>query len=532
MRKLYTRFPLPLLVAAALFGLGGACDVAPVDENEQEHEHEREGEGEEVVEDPVDDALKARIYATDPVTDAELTEVVLEEPVTDDGTLTGQFVNALNCLNKDGGQDLFGFAKLCVEEKSVRPDDAGSYLHVEPPTSETDPDDSFAELMMYHHVTGMHDYFRGTHGFEGLDFPLDAVVNVTIKAQGQWQSFPNAAFIPEQSFAAMGLPSRDFGAIMFGQGDPVDFSYDASVIFHEYTHAMVGTGRLQGNFADSQGLNNTPGAINEAVADYFAATVLDAALIGPYALGAYARDLDEARSCPEDLTTAIHTDGKIVGSALWSIRSAVGVDVADAAVFGAVQAAQLSTGFEEIGALMLSEVTRLSPDDATAVETILDDHGLLDCERAKTWENVSLTNTTGAPLTVEGRQSVQGSFPDGVPGYLQLRAERTDAAFLELEWELSESGGFFGGETQPISLALRSGESVELLDDGQVDADTVVAPGFESGRVQRVVVDGACADAGLYTLFLNGGGSAASVARLGIRELDAAPADVDVITCP
>jgi hypothetical protein len=125
-----------------------------------------------------------------------------------------------------------------------------------------------------------------------------------------------------------------------------------------------------------------------------------------------------------------------------------------------------------------------------------------------------------------------GSFPDGVPGYLQLRAERTDAPYLELEWELSEGGGgFFGGQTSPLSLAVRAGAPLELGDDGRVVADAVTDPGFDSGMVQRVVVDAACAENGLYTLFLNGGGSAASVARLGIRELDEAPADVEPVRC-
>jgi hypothetical protein len=427
---------------------------------------------------------------------------------------------------------MFGFAELCVEEQSVRPQEDGSYLHVEPPADINDQEDSFAELMMYHHVNGVHDYFRDTHGYDGLDFPLDAIVNVSFKAQGEWQSFPNAAFMPERTMDAFGMPSREFGAIMFGQGDGIDFSYDASVIFHEYTHAMVGISRLHGEFTDEQGLNNTPGAINEAVADYFAATILNAPLIGPYALGEYGRDLAEPRRCPEDLTTEIHADGKIVGSALWSVREAVGADVADAAAFAAVQLSSISTGFEEFGALVLAEATRISPDKAGAVEQILDDHGLLGCERVQTWRDVNLVATTGLPHAVGGTQQTPGIFPDGVPAYLQLEVKPSDARYIQLEWTLQDGGGGpWGQPAAPISLALRSGQAIEIDDGGRIVADQIVATEFAGGTSQRVVVDAACAAGGLFTQFVNTGGAGASVVVLGLDELEEAPAGSEVVSC-
>jgi hypothetical protein len=521
---------LPWLLSAAV-ALGAGCGVDPAG-HDDDHHHAVEGDGEGDPSEP--QTRRAKVWASDPVSDDELTDVELVETISDDGSLTGQFVNALNCVNKPGGQSLFGFASLCVEEHTVHPDDDDDFLHIEPPGDESDQEDPFAELMMFHHVNIMHDYYRGTHGFEGLDFPLDAVTNVSINMQGQWQSFPNAAFMPEETFAAFGMPAREFGAIMFGQGDPVDFSYDASVIYHEYSHAMVGTGRLQGAFTDSQGLNNTPGAINEAVADYFASSLLDAALVGPYALGAsYARDLADKRTCPEDLTTEIHADGKIVGSALWSVREAVGVDVADAAAFGAVQAAQLSTGFVDFGELVLAEAARLSPDDADVVEGILAEHGLLGCERVKTWEDVNLALTTGLPYAVEGRQSVPGAYPDGVPAYLQLQVPRADAPYIELEWQIADTGGSspFGQAAAPISLALRSAQPIVVGDNGAIETDSIIDSDFVQGTVQRVVVDAACADDGLFTLFVNKGNSTASVSRLGIRTLDEVPDNVEVASC-
>jgi hypothetical protein len=386
--------------------------------------------------------------------------------------------------------------------------------------------------MMYHHVNQSHAYFRGEHGFEGLDFPLDAVVNVSFKVQGQWQSFPNAAFIPAESFGAFGLPARDFGAIMFGQGDPVDFSYDASVILHEYSHAMVGTGRLQGAFLDGQGLNNTPGAINEAIADYFAATELDDPLIGPYALESFARNLEVKKTCPENLTTEIHADGEIVGAALWSMRAAIGKTFADQAVFQAVQASSVATGFEEFGALVLDAARRLSPENETVVESILQEHGLLSCERVKTWADTDFVAESGLPLTVEGRQSAMGAFTGGVPAYLQLRVPAQSSSFVQLEWEQSAGGGFFGGAPSPLALAVRRGQAVEVSAIGAVTADDVVERPFATGTTQRVVLEGACLSTDLYTSFVNRADAPASVERIRLVPLDAAPDGVDVVSCP
>jgi hypothetical protein len=182
--------------------------------------------------------------------------------------------------------------------------------------------------MMYRNVTRAHDYFKAAHGVDWLDFPLPAIVNLQFKitppiplgdfrpGPNGWYDFPNAAYFPKESWDALagqlGLPGRDTDSIIFGQAGH-DFSYDASVIMHEYTHAVIGTDRLGGRVLDAYGLDDSPRAMNEGLADYFAASVADAPVVGEYGIGKLApnlvRDLSVSRRCPDDLVNEIHADG-------------------------------------------------------------------------------------------------------------------------------------------------------------------------------------------------------------------------------
>ena len=476
---------------------------------------------------PPDVSNIANVFPHDPLTDNQTpVEVTIAAPTTSDGTLSNDFVNALNCLQVPGGPTVFGFATVCLEDSSVTPDEDGSYRSVVPPTSFTDAQDPFAQVQMYHHVNIIHDYFKDTFEFTGLDFPLDAVVNLSINIQGAWQAFENAAFIPEASFAAFGLPARDNGAIMFGQGGTVDYSYDASVIYHEYTHAMIGPDRMNSVGLKVHGLDNTAGAMNEGLADYFASTVLDDAFLGHYALGAQGRDLESSRSCPADLTTEVHADGKIVGSALWEVRTALGAAVADELVFNAVQNATGETGLDELGELLRAEAVAADVDDT--VTPILTAHGMIGCERVKPWVAVSFANTPEqVPHQVEGMQNAQGGFPDGMPGYHQFSVDVPAGKSVALNWSLVPAQGFGGGANGPLHLAVRKGSAIEFDFNGAMTADGIVDNAALANDAQAVTLTGNCLPAAggrLFLTFLNTNDGGEGVATMGLALVDT-PAD-------
>jgi len=417
----------------------------------------------------------ANVYEANPIDSPELSEVELTDITAEDYALKGLYANVRNCLPVlETGQKIpinqGGFSlnlTTCTPQHSAFPGDDGTYLHIVPPEDPGAGDDAFAEVMMYHHMQLIHGYYKGIHGLSDLDWPLDALVNLQVNVDlcNQWTSISNAAFVPGGALNQFGF-NIDLGidgdAIMFSGSTNKDFSYDADVIYHEYTHAMIGTTRLNAVFADNQGVNNTPGALNEAYADYFACTLTNESQVGNYALnnldplticgfplggggGNMARDLSKFRKCPDDLTAEVHADGEIFGSALWAIREALGAEKADKVILDALVGFSNATGFIAAATFTIDSAQELlSADDAAAVEKAFADRGLTDCERVVPSGNVG---TKGIPLSVLAANSLNPNpFGDYIPGYNQFWAQAgPETQTLTIEVHTTGGGGFGGG---------------------------------------------------------------------------------------
>lgn len=517
------------------------------------------------------DAPEAMIYLNDPTTDdGMLSRVVLEGIRGDNGRLTSDWVEVYNCLNEPGGVSasrpggLPVDVALCHEVQVARPGPEGHYDHIEPPADATDANDSFAEVMMFHHVNRVHDYFKDTHGFADLDFPLPALVNVQfqldpplplpglqIDAEG-WVQFDNAAFFPRESWelfaSQFGLPPRDSDTIIFFQG-AVDFAYDARVIYHEYTHAVIGTGRLQvAAVPDEYGLDNSAPSMNEGLADYFAATLADDPLVGAYVgsalgLGGALRALDEPRRCPEDTLDEIHAHGLVIGSTLWDLRTQLGGEVTDQIVFGALEQFTVQTTHREAGALMIAEAEAMDPAIAETVREVFADHGFAECERSRPFERfVAAESRDRVAHVVEGLQTLglPGFDALGVPGYKQFYVEPpagTEAVRLTWSVQGGGLGGLFGGGGGEVSLdiGIRAGEPVRLTyeDEPSAELDARFSPAVAEG-VQTIVLAGDCLPAAgerLHTLFFNMGDDQAQITEMDVEWLDAVPIDETVEAC-
>ena len=518
------------------------------------------------------DAPEAMIYLNDPVTDdGMLSRVVLEGIRGDNGRLTSDWVEVYNCLNEPGGVSasrpggLPVDVALCHEVQVARPGPEGHYDHIEPPADATDANDSFAEVMMFHHVNRVHDYFKDTHGFADLDFPLPALVNVQfqldpplpipglqIDAEG-WVQFDNAAFFPRESWelfaSQFGLPPRDSDTIIFFQG-AVDFAYDARVIYHEYTHAVIGTGRLQvAAVPDEYGLDNSAPSMNEGLADYFAATLADDPLVGAYVgsalgLGGALRALDEPRRCPEDTLDEIHAHGLVIGSTLWELRTRLGGEVTDEIVFGALEQFTVQTTHREAGALMIAEAEAMDPAIAETVREVFGEHGFDACERSLPFERfVAAESRDRVAHLVEGLQTLglPGFDTLGVPAYKQFYVEPPEGtAAVRLTWSVQGGGlgGLFGGgggSDPALDIAIRAGEPVRLSyeDEPSAALDARFSPAVAEG-VQTIVLAGDCLPAAgerLHTLFLNMGADQVQITEMDVEWLDAVPIDETVEAC-
>ena len=443
----------------------------------------------------------ARVYMQNPEEDEELTDVLIEGVLDPETGLNSIQAKVFNCLNQEGGE-AFQFGQLCLQQQTVIPGEDGTYLHITP-SSDTDPDDPFAELMMYYHMGRAYDYFTGNLGMLPKETPLLAVVNLQIQfGFGGWFPFDNAAFVPEQAMAQFGLGGIQEDAIVFGQGTNVDFAYDADVILHEYTHAMVGSTRLTGTAIDAYGLDNAPGSLNEAHADYFAASIAEDSVIGAYALTGQgmdlARDLSRFRSCPDDLTGEVHADGEIYGSAIWAVREALGPELADRIVFDSLQALTQLTNFQQAAESAILRAEEEGEEVKAKVVKAFADRGLLDCLRVLKYEDFVSNGADALPLFVEGTQSTgQFAFYDFATAFLQYEVEvPANTRGVKLTATVAEGGfgGFGGGGDVSIAAAWRKGELVTYnYDDGlaETEADGVVA--FEkTGQVYTATLSGSC----------------------------------------
>lgn len=497
---------------------------------------------------------RGNVFLNDPTKDErKTTEVVLPKPDNEEGRLTNDVVNVLNCINELGEPLSFqGFmiGNLCKEVQTALPAQDGHYTHIMPPAQYTDPSDVFAEVQMYYHVNQVHDYFTKELGLTGIE-RIDALPNVQIYTNETaaqflgrppgWFPFDNAAFMFPESFEQAGLPPREKGAIVFGQGEVADFSYDASVIYHEYTHSIVGTNRLQGVFPDSYGLNNTPGAINEGLADYFATTMLEDPLLGRYGLAAFgadkARDLSKNYTCPASLSSEIHDDGRIMGAMLWSARQELGKAVTDPIVMRALNSSIAATGFDQFTQLVLAEANREGGRTAEVFNQKAQEFGLNGCERAKeftTWQ------ATSVPVSLVGRQELQGAnFADGVPGYFQFWTQQNAEGKLpRLSWTIQSGGfGFGGGQLSGINLAVALGKPV-VLNGTTVRSDakfTNIASqsGQQSTVSQSVTLAADCftGEGGkAYLMLLNPNNSGVSVVSTSITYVDDTP-EAGALSC-
>ena len=389
----------------------------------------------------------------------------------------------------------------------------------------------------------IHDYFKQVHGMTDLDWPLDALVNLQVHIDlcDQWASISNAAFIPGGALDQFGF-ELDFGidgdAIMFSQAPNKDFSYDADVIYHEYTHAMVGATRLNAVFADSQGMNNMPGALNEAYADYFASTLANESVVGNYALngleplnicgfplgaagGDQSRDLSKFKSCPDNLTAEVHADGEIFGSALWAAREAVGPALADKIILDALAGFTNTTDFNLAATFTIATAKKqLSAEDAAKVEAAFTDRGLVGCQRILPIENVG---TQGIPISMLASDAMNPNpFGDYVPGYVQFGVDiPEDAKQLILNIKTGGGGGFGGGGgSAKLAVAFKPGNKAVAYSysftakPATHDAVIVLPIEEQSAGNYQVTLAGSCLQSGPMTFSLHNQGGATSITKI------------------
>jgi len=417
-------------------------------------------------------------------------------------------------------------------------------LHINAPAAVGDDDAEFSEVMMYHHMQVIHDYFKDVHGLTDRDAPLDAITNVQAHVDlcDEWAKIANAAFIPKEGLDQLPF-GLDFGltgdAIVFSGTDKRNFSFDAAVIYHEYAHAILGATRLNAVFSDSQGLNNLPGALNEAYADYFAVAITGESSVGNYALndlGAFAvcgfplgggdgnlsRDMQNTRTCPNDLTAQVHADSEIFSTALWDIRQALGGTDADRVILTAVLSLTNASDFQVAADATIDAALDLVGAEAeTAARAAFESRGILGCKRVLPAARIGVR---GPPLSVEGNNAFSPNpFPGYTPGYLQASFEIPEGA-TSVEITVTTAAGA-GGAAATLELALKAGSEPVSYTYGfgpgsaRHDADEVVA--LTNSKATLTAAEGETLTAGPWVMSFHNTGESASITTVRVKDLTA-----------
>ncbi|MFC1745329.1 M36 family metallopeptidase [Candidatus Riflebacteria bacterium] len=166
-------------------------------------------------------------------------------------------------------------------------------------------DTHFDEVNVYFHINRIGEFYKKLNF---TMYPIKCIVHVGDK-------YDNAFFSPWQK------------TLNFGDGNKLnDLSKEASVIYHEYTHAVTN------KMASMRG--HEGGCMHEGYSDYFACSIENDPLLGEYVMNKlgkpWMRNLtDTNKHYPEDMAGEIHRDGEIWGSSLWTLRKLLGARVAD-----------------------------------------------------------------------------------------------------------------------------------------------------------------------------------------------------------
>jgi len=408
------------------------------------------------------------------------------------GHLEGEYVFATSCVDWLIDPRPFG-ERICLDwEHTSKANPLGDHFHSPKEGMTSDP---FTEGQVYVYVDRIARWAISNFGL-WLGEPIQVFTNFPLT---------NAFF---GDFDGDGDRDLSFGI----SDDGYNFGYDTDVIYHEFGHALVR--KLAGSMwmqADSLGVDWTPGALNEGMADTFAMIqnpdpILAESLSRSDRWDKGIRDLSVPRTCPGDLQSQVHRSGRIWGSTVWRMieHPDVGPDLVADIMVAAVSTWSNGTNWPDAAESVLMVTEDLLADDligpasAEAITIIIKSSGMLECERI-----IDLEQTDNMRLTLIN-YGFRGDY-ERVPGGVQFK-HRVDPSVDHLRLRIDNFTGFDRGTGLAVYLRIDSpveheatrvegiglhhaipvyfdavleidSESAEI----RIDSDTL--PGFEPGVV-------------------------------------------------
>lgn len=327
----------------------------------------------------------------------------------------------------------------------------------------------------------------------------------------------NAVFLPALEDGIDGIPpelsalvaafNRPYDSNLYFQGVN-DFAYDGTIVFHEFTHAVVHSlaPGLLSQYRDSYGSHAQPGAMNEGWSDYFSSTYRDDPVIGVYGAAGIVggetglRNATNTKKCPDDINGRVHDDSEPWTGALWDIREAVledsgedGVLLLDRALLSTLAESTNDETFTSQAERIIAELeTVFDADMAETARTVFTDRGILNCVRV--WDLATATEDS-VDVNIKPVMSIAGPGEVGLsnvsPAVLQMRVEvPAGSTGFSMRWTESAGGAasqFTGGGEPPVLLVLvhESENPVEWRYEG----DGSVATPYDSDTGERIDFD-------------------------------------------
>jgi len=497
---------------------------------------------------------KANVHETNPIASPNLK--MSELPIAPDGgKLENAFIKTQNCIDKKSVRDVnfFGFAlklHICDLDQLATPDAGGDFSAV--PTDEPGKPESrsdvYSEISMYYHASKAYAFFRGLAGDANAQVvtekPLRTIANLQIADGIAQQDFTKASNpdIPLQPFQnAFYSPSGggtgqifeqlygfNDGAMWFGQGPKRDYAYDGDVVYHEFGHGVVNaTLRLGAWHLDKRGAIDSPGAMNEGLADYFSSAITGDPKVGEYASKDISASLDVIRTldnvdkCPGAVAGEVHFDSTLFSGAMWEARTKIAAaDQAkfDAAIYKAMRThvGEGDLGFEDLAKLFVTQLTADFPAGATALDAAMKARGVTPgCERIleHTGAKVTAPPTGIGGFVSPGKQTL-GSSGDMAPGIVQIHAKLpANTAKAKVTFSAKAQGGggggIFGGGGKPFAPVVvgKTGQAITWTTKGKLAHDGTAVDATAAGTTYTAVLDVPTDATDLYVQIANKGDS-------------------------
>jgi MYXO-CTERM domain-containing protein len=514
---------------------------------------------------------KASMYETNPTKSPNLALRAMPiDPVA--STLDNPFFRTINCVDRKSVKSInVGIpinVHTCDAVQTAAPNAEGDFVYTpnDMPGAPEAAEDPFSEVSMYYHVGRAYAFFRGLQGSADAqvvsDKPLPAMANLRIPqgfntfdlAKLQDPNLPlvpfsNAFFTPPGDGQG-GLFADIFdipgGAILFGQGPRRDYAYDGDVVYHEFGHAVVDrTLRLGAYTVDSFGTTAAPGAMNEGLADYFAAALAGDPDVGEYASQDIDQNLSVIRSlsnqdtCAKNILGEVHVDSTLFSGAMWEARTKLAEgdrSKFDAAIYKAMRTSpnKPDLTYDGLATLFINLLKTDLPAGAAALEAAMTGRGVLPkCTRVIEVEQgpASAPKYGGRSIgfNAPGKQAIGSTTV--APGIVQVtRKLPAGTVKVKVSVKLGAAGASqnpLGGGGKPFtpSLLVKWDAPIAWSSGRRYTADTAETRDLTAGQTATTELDVPEGSTAVYVQIANGGDSDGNYDDIAIEAVAAeAPA--------